>query len=371
MRLTLARKLLLVYLVLVGLVVAFALAIVYSSAQSRQIAATVEQTERRIMLLNGLLRDLLNAETGHRGYILTGEAPFLEPYEDALQHLPERIDALERQFQDRPAARRQLRLVAELAARKLRHMRHGIGLERAGQEAMASAQVASGEGKQLMDRLRAEIDAMISAQNRELLQFQNQRNRALTRLTGILLAVGLLVLGGVAVLGRLLVADLGRRLAHLNEATQRFGAGDLDARVTVSGHDELTRLGHSFNEMADLVAEFQQSLSASDQRLRTILDTVVDAVVTIDSDGRIVAANRATSLLFGHSEAALLGQPVGRLFERESRTASLLHEIHALGTDRSDSANQLTGCHSDGHRFPVDVGTAVTRLGDEELLVCV
>jgi len=65
-----------------------------------------------------------------------------------------------------------------------------------------------------------------------------------------------------------------RRLSSLRDATQRLGAGDLAARASVSGHDEVTELAETFNRMAGELAQRDEALRESERLRRQMLADV-------------------------------------------------------------------------------------------------
>lgn len=95
--------------------------------------------------------------------------------------------------------------------------------------------------------------------------------------------------------------------------------------------------------------EDQAQLAAASRRIRGILDSMLDAVVTFDANGRILTFNRAAERMFGASERAMIGQP-----------------IEALIPDGQSSANDrdLTALRRDGHAFPI--GFMVSDLQEGE-----
>ena len=94
--------------------------------------------------------------------------------------------------------------------------------------------------------------------------------------------------------------------------------------------------------------EDQARLARASRRLRGILDSMLDAVVTFDTAGRIVTFNRAAEVMFGVPERDMIGQP-----------------IEALIPDARGGANDrdLTALRRDGHAFPVGFTVSDLRLG--------
>ena len=112
-----------------------------------------------------------------------------------------------------------------------------------------------------------------------------------------------IVTGGGALLAAmaliaLLVASMRRPLDDLVEATGKLADGDVDARVDPSGPKELRQLAESFNAMAEQLDAAQQRVAAERQRLAITIESLGDALVVCDSDGRVASVNpRAAELV--------------------------------------------------------------------------
>lgn len=108
-----------------------------------------------------------------------------------------------------------------------------------------------------------------------------------------------------------------RPIVDLTQAAERVRHGDLRARVDVSGADEVGALGSAFNEMTDSIARLTGDLrdSANEEfrlrsRLETILQSMADGVVAVDSDGKVLALNREAERITGVTEGRGVGLAV-------------------------------------------------------------
>ena len=111
--------------------------------------------------LEALLRVYVDAETGQRGFILTGDEKFLEPYEAARKKLAAgdvRLKAMLGSDHDLASMAAEIKL---LGAQKMRELDALIGQRRTGNLTEIAARVQEGEGKRIMDEIRrvaADID---------------------------------------------------------------------------------------------------------------------------------------------------------------------------------------------------------------------
>ncbi len=108
-----------------------------------------------------LLVALVDQETGQRGYLLTGDEAFLEPYRDGARDLTGRLAALRADFAGDPGMTAAIDEVAEASATWQRvGARPEIAARRAGDVAAAQELVASGRGKAAFDEVRARVAAL-------------------------------------------------------------------------------------------------------------------------------------------------------------------------------------------------------------------
>ena len=101
-----------------------------------------------------------------------------------------------------------------------------------------------------------------------------------------------------------------------------------------------------------------QARASAEKLFHDLLDAAPDAILEVDSSGRIVRANATVEELFGYDSSELLNQPVERLIPEEARR---VHSQHRAGyaahpTKRPMGSNlDLYGLRKDGSRFPVDI----------------
>ncbi len=115
-------------------------------------------------------------------------------------------------------------------------------------------------------------------------------------ITAVVAGAGALI-GAVLLIG-LLVASMRRPLDELVGATGKIAGGDLDSRVEPSGPRELRDLAESFNTMAAELDSAQHRLLEERQRLAVTIESLGDALVVCEADGRVASVNpRARELV--------------------------------------------------------------------------
>jgi signal transduction histidine kinase/CheY-like chemotaxis protein/CHASE3 domain sensor protein len=161
-------------------------------------AQRVTHTMRLVEQLQALLSTMKDAETGQRGYLLTGEESYLEPYTNARAALAGEIStARELVVTDAPQQQR-LRVLEQLSADKMAELAQTVMLRRKGDAAGALAVVHSDRGRELMDRIRAVAADMTAEERRTLSARQEEwlssaRASSWTTLGGSVLLLGFIV----------------------------------------------------------------------------------------------------------------------------------------------------------------------------------
>jgi len=211
----------------------------YRALQTRSTGVQrVTQTLDLTHELEAVLSTLTDAETGYRGYLLTGAEPYLEPYTDALAAHPREMTEVRRLAADNPAQLQRLDDVERLAADRLATTKEGIALKRAGQAEAAVELVRSGRGKALMDRIRAVINEMLVVERAALDARTQEWERAATFSTFVTWAGAVLLLFLIVAAAVMSSRDF-REMQ--TQAWLRSGQNDLSDRL--QGEHELEPLG--------------------------------------------------------------------------------------------------------------------------------
>ncbi|MES9877023.1 MAG: ATP-binding protein [Candidatus Sedimenticola sp. PURPLELP] len=96
-------------------------------------------------------------------------------------------------------------------------------------------------------------------------------------------------------------------VATLSEASEALSVGKLETRVRLSGHDELATLGNTFNRMAENLQEKISELAEKEAFLQSLVDAIPDGVRIIDSEYKVILANKTYRDQLGLSDNETLG----------------------------------------------------------------
>ena len=238
--LPLPPKTLIGFLLAVAAVAIIALLSYQSLQATTATAANLTQTIEVLGRLESLLSTVIDAETGQRGFLLTGEESYLAPYTDAKDALPEEIKSMRALLVNRPEQRRRLDALESLANLKMAELDSTITLRRAGKPDAALAVVRTDRGKIYMDRIRAAASEMEAAERQLLAQHAEESRQAAT----VSLAV---TWGGSGVLlfliaGSALVAS---RDFRTRQAQAWIRSGQMGLSEQMQGDQSLEKLGNN------------------------------------------------------------------------------------------------------------------------------
>ena len=200
--------------------------------------------------LRGLNEALLNAETGQRGYLLTLDDNYLEPYNRGVTSISERLQHLRGLLND-VETRKDLERMVPLIDGKLSELAQTIALSKQGQQQAALTLVRGNSGKQLMDEFSHISEATMNLASQ---QRTDLRERLLDDFNKIFAAI---ILGGVAAIVFLFFTAmrtaqrLGQPVAALLQGIQAMAEGDLSHRVKAAANDEISQISNAFNDMSD------------------------------------------------------------------------------------------------------------------------
>ena len=140
-----------------------------------------KHTYQVLSQLEELSSQVTNAETGQRGYIITGEQRYLEPLQAAIQVLQPKVKELRRLTADNPNQQRQLDILELLINKKLAELQQTIELRQNQGFEAAQKLIRTGEGKELMAEIRKAIQAMQIEEDTLLKQRSRKAQAALNK----------------------------------------------------------------------------------------------------------------------------------------------------------------------------------------------
>jgi PAS domain S-box-containing protein len=300
--------------------------------RSRELRAAANRSYETRSAIQSVFSLVQDAETGQRGYLITQDPDYLQPYNAAVPRIDKRLEELRGLVGDRPDQLARLDRLERQSDRKLAEMARVLAIsDRTGFPA-ARAAVAEGEGKAAMDELRLAVSEAIGAEAgalRERLAEEKQRS------------------------GR-----AGRAIAALFTL---LGAAILCSAMLFIRH---VRGRRAMQARLEEVAARQQA----------VLDSATDAIITLNRSGSIETINLAGQRMFGWPVADLSRRDLSTVLDIQERTEGpfLQRLLGPEGRLEVGGSRELTGRRRDGSTFPVEASLSEMKLpGDSRIVAMI
>ena len=289
----------------------------------RDAAMSVDQTHHLIESTQRFMSRLQDAETGQRGYLLTGQPEYLEPYQEAVEKIDEEFGTLKSHVTKDPHQVADLQSLDGLVDAKLQELDETIqAFNEVGSEEAIEI-VRSDRGQRIMEKIRQVISRLVV--------------REQTRLES-----------------RFAEQDSSYRLARWSGWIGTL-VGAL-ATAIFSGY-VLYYFGRSETE--------REQARRREQQLQVTLSSIGDAVITTDADGRVTRLNRIAEELTGWSSEEAGGRPLEEIFVIVNESTRETVDNPALRALREGItvglANHTVLLARNGKEHPIDDSAAPIR----------
>src|ERR1700723_2171434 len=171
-------------LLIAGLIVILIALLSYQNGRLRAAASDELRINRRIQELTAPLQSTLtDAETGQRGYLLTGRDEYLTPYNSAVAAIPGILLKLEAAAVPRPGVAERVGALEPVVAAKVKELAYTIQVRRDQGLPPAEAIVKNDRGKALMDDVRAACEAIQASAESRVAQYSGDAESSANRLS--------------------------------------------------------------------------------------------------------------------------------------------------------------------------------------------
>lgn len=360
-----------------------------SIAKLTDTAEWVAHTHQVLERLEAVLSGMKDAETGQRGYVITGEDRYLEPYRASQETVDKTLKTLRDLTRDNVDQQRRLDILDPLIngeQGKFAELRRTIEARKDNVKGFDAARklILTDKGKKVMDDIRKVIGDMQSEEidlltkRREDAQ-ASSRNATLTIIFGTVAALIVVALAGFAI-----TRNISRPLQKLTTVAERITVGDLGINVTVDNRgDEVGVLARTFERMTQALrtmAGAAEQIAAGDlrseikpqspqdllgvafasmtQNLRSQIRGLVEAASVLGSAaGEIVAS--ASQLAASASESAAAVSETTTTVEEVRQTA---HVASQKAKQVSESAQKTAQITQTGRKSTEDVVAGINRI---------
>ena len=400
---------------LILLVVLVVTLIFWAYGQIETSAGARKHTFIVLNLADDFMSALKDAETGQRGYLLTGNETFLQPYLEVQSSISGHLKDL-RQLNSVSGARKHLDTMGPLVDAKMAEMSHVITLRRNNSQSAALAVVVDGQGKRLMDLIRAEMRSFMQIEEGALAQYDAEFKSNMLRLFTTIVFASVLMLLCAMAFAYLIYRQSQQQLknlihletVHLLEIQEETNKQLQQANVTLQESVETTQrlfneLEISKSEMESQNVELQRSqdelenqqielemqndelrlarevasqletvLRESEEKLAVTLISIGDGVMATDAKARVTLLNSIAEQLTGWTQAEAIGHPVEEIFHIINKgthlpTAIPIMEAIAHGTIQG-LANHTVLIARDGSEYDIADSCAPIRSRDDQVV---
>jgi signal transduction histidine kinase len=356
------RRMLALLAVGFGLLVVIGAVSVWSLSKTREYNDWVDHTHKVVESTDRVQNLILAAESGERGYLLTGDAAYLSLYAPPVGALPHELQDLSELVSDNPRQEARVATLGQAVSKRLRTLRVSVALYRSGQRDTAQAVVRSGRGYAEMAVIR-DLIARMDSEEQQLLSERTASAADFGRLT---LIVNLASLALVAIVGLMSVIIIRRyiddlqasreevarinagleraveerteELVRANEEIQRFAyivSHDLRAPlVNVMGYtSELQTAGHAFDRQLAAIEEKapdlvdKEAITAAREDVPEAIDFIRASTAKMD---RLI---KAILKLSREGRRLLVPEPIEMSAMAQAHADSLKHQTEAAGAE--------------------------------------
>lgn len=472
-----ANRKIIAFLVAAVLLVSIAVAIsIFSFIHSEESATARRHTTDQIANATELLSILKDADAGQRDYLLTGNFAFLQPSLVARARASGLLKELNGSTVN-DAARKKLDAVTPLVDQKLKELAGTAELRRNREASAVIAGVNGGYGKQLMEAIRADLDAYIQVEQAELARQRRENQSSLRNLFGAVVFTSVLTLllsvaGGFFIyrnakqrVDQLMISETQDLLKIQQETNRQLWQANLrlkknreqlrafiqHAPVSIAMFDkgmnylaasdgwladrglvnadiigrnhyellpnmpaawkDLHKLGLAGEALKNNEEKWVQSdgsicwlrwalqpwfdengaiggiiiavediseskiahlrLHESGRRLQGLVDSAMDAIITVDDQLCVVLFNPAATKMFGVPFSEALGQSINRFIPDRFRETHL-DRIRAFGQDGRplhsfNTPGQIFGLRANGEEFPAEASISQIEIDGKKL----
>ncbi len=353
-----------------GFALAFALLVVVGAVAYRSIlmltqtSYTVARAHVVLEHLTGTLSLLKDAETGQRGFVITGDEAFLEPYVHATGAVPGAIADLRELTSDDPSLQRWLEEIEPVVDAKMSELKRTIEVRRAaGFEATAEI-IRAGAGKHDMDEIRRVVGLMDHEQ-RELLKRRADEVESAagsaksTILAGTILCL-FLVVGAALFITRSLTTQIGSAVQHVQSSSTELQSA---ANQQVSGaKEQATAMNEITTTISELLATSRQIAESAQRVAQIAADAGSSARAGADFVGKtqeaVLAIKRQVDAIVAHMlDLGKKSQQIGGILEIINELAEQTNILAINATIEAAGAGEV------GRRFGV-VADEIRKLAD-------
>lgn len=358
-----------------------------STAKLIDSAEWVRHTHEVLSGLDDVLSGMKDAETGQRGYVITGETRYLAPYQGAHELVDQKLKHLRELTSDNPIEQQRLTALEPVVNSKFAELQETIDVRRTKGFAAAAQEVLTDKGKNAMDSIRNLVGEM-QEEETGLLAQRSAEEKARARRTETVIILG--SLGAfmlLSLVGVFLTRNIAVPLGEVSAAAQKIAGGDLSVGVISNGRrDEVGVLATTFTEMTNSLGEMArvaEQISDGDltvevkprsdkdvlgkafavmvEKLRRIIGEMQESIGVLSSSAQQIVAT-TTQVAAAATETAAAVTETTTTVEEVKQTAQLATQKAKYVSESAQRAAQVS---DSGKKSAVDSIEAMKQIREQ------
>ncbi len=311
-----------------------------------------------------LFAGVVEAESGQRGFVITGHEDFLVPYTRAMSEVERNYSELRALIADNPAQIRRAEAIRALIAKRDAELKEVIALKRTGGVDQAAQSIIGGEGFRTMQDLRAAVHDMDRAEEELLVQRREDAETSSVTTRKVILWGSLLGTGFVALVGWLIARTLARQIGSVVRNVESSSAELQSAanQQVTSAKEQATAMNEISTTISELLATAKQ-IAESARRVSSVAGDTATAArggdQTVERTNQAIAnIQRQVDLIVSHMlDLGKKSQQIGLFLDLINELAE---QTNILAINATIEA---AGAGENGKRFAV-VAEEIRRLAD-------
>lgn len=274
----------------ITLILLICIAAIYTFKSLHQARSYKDHTLEISTFTSNVLARLADAETGERGYVITGDEAYLEPYNSAIEFFNDPHTQYFFEHQKIPTLSQDYLLLESQIQNLLKQLQVVVDIRKNQGFEAAKKEISAGKGKGIMDQIRTGLDKILTHQHEHFEASDKQIESNIETLLVIILcgnALALSLVGG----------------------------------CFYFVYRELQKIRSIERELSEL-NEWQSA----------ILNSTTQAVITLDFNGNILSYNVGAENLLGYKNSEMLHKSILKIFDGTSNTATLQQLSRQYGT---------------------------------------
>jgi methyl-accepting chemotaxis protein len=296
------------------------------------------------------LSDIKDAETGQRGFLITGETRYLDPYESGRTRLEESLSKLKLLAAGRPQQEQRVEALAPLARKKMAELAESIRLRKESGFEAARKSVLTDQGREVMDQIRSLVEAGKNESQAQITQRDAENKEDAAKIKWILIVgaiLNVLVFGLMAIFVRRSIIE---PLARVVRVAQGVAEGDLrQEKLPDTSTDEVGDLSRVFNVMVLSLRDLSAQNIAAAKGLGAAAAQVLSSIQEQASATR----QQATSIQETTTTMEEIAQSGAQVAERARQVAAAA-EITSTASNQGIMAVQGTNLTMQGVRTQIE-----------------